>query len=78
MNRKCAFIAFIALVILSVHCQYEQSPCPGLFSYQSDRNSVFGHITLKPSGGPVRTVNLRANFTVAARLSTVSMHLTPN
>ncbi|KOB65211.1 Uncharacterized protein OBRU01_23054 [Operophtera brumata] len=54
MKHKCAFIVFV-LVILSVYGQYEQSPCPGLFSYRSDGDSVFGHITLKPSGGPVRT-----------------------
>lgn len=72
MKRDYFSVIFGLGLVLSVNCQYGQSPCPEIFSYQSDGNSVFGYISVKPSGISVSSLLLRANFTVAAQLPTVS------
>lgn len=80
-NMKCVFYIFIVLAI-KVDCQVyiietedSESPCPRVFEYQRQGNTVYGYVTLKSIGGPVRTVNLKVNFTVAARLPSVSINL---
>lgn len=82
MKRKliCGFYncMVLSLVLLKVDCQYEQtpqSPCPALFVYQMDGNTVHGYITLKFSGEILSNLHLRVNFTVAARLASVSMKI---
>lgn len=49
-----------------------QSPCPGTFDYQRDGYYMYGVITIQPNG-PVSYVNVKANFTIATRLPTVSI-----
>ncbi|XP_052738764.1 serine protease gd-like isoform X1 [Bicyclus anynana] len=62
-----AFFSFVSIGFLSVCGQYFQSPCPDYFDYRSDGNGVFGAIKLQPFG-PVSTLLVKANFTIAARL----------
>ncbi|XP_063368745.1 serine protease gd-like [Cydia amplana] len=52
---------------LPVISQYVDSPCPGTFEYQSDGDGVYGVIHLQPHG-PVSTIRVVVNFTIAARL----------
>lgn len=61
----------VLINILVVYGQYVQSPCPQYFDYKSDSNGVYGEINLQPFG-EVSTLLLRANFTIGARLSSVS------
>lgn len=70
IKRSC-FVFFIKVFIL-VSGQYVQSPCPGIFDYQSDGSNIYGVIRLK-STGPVSSVSLRINFTVATKLFSVSV-----
>ncbi|XP_045771149.1 serine protease gd-like isoform X1 [Maniola jurtina] len=63
-----AFFTFVSLGFLSVCGQYFQSPCPDYFDYRSDNNGVHGVIKLQPFG-PVSTLLVKANFTVATRLT---------
>ncbi|VVC95301.1 unnamed protein product [Leptidea sinapis] len=46
---------------------YVESPCPQLFEYKSDNRGSYGAIRLQLSG-PVTSIVLRTNFTIAARL----------
>lgn len=56
------------LVFLCVSGQ-AQSPCPETFNYQDDGEQMHGVINIQPNG-PVSHVQLKANFTIAARLPT--------
>lgn len=72
MRRILSYSVFcITLLLLTVDSQYI-SPCPNLFSYQSDGNGVYGLIHLEHTGGPVSTLQVRANFTITAQLLSVS------
>lgn len=68
--------AFFSAVLLGFVCvcgqYYVQSPCPDYFDYNSDRNGVYGLIKLVPSGFFPQLL-LKANFTIAARLPSVSI-----
>nr|XP_034827617.1 serine protease gd-like isoform X2 [Maniola hyperantus] len=63
-----AFFTFVSLGFLSVCGQYFRSPCPDYFDYRSDNNGVHGVIKLQPFG-PVSTLLVKANFTIATRLA---------
>lgn len=49
-----------------------QSPCPDIFEYKNDDNGVYGLITLRPDGRK-STITVRTNFTITAKLSSVSI-----
>ncbi|KAG6449751.1 hypothetical protein O3G_MSEX006202 [Manduca sexta] len=67
MKRTCVSVVILGLFILFADSQYAQSPCPSVFEYQADGPEVFGVVRLK-SNGPVSSVHLRINFTVATHL----------
>lgn len=70
------YSAFVFLVLgpILIKGQYVESPCPNIFSYESDGGDMYGVIHVK-STGPVSSILIRANFTIAARLLTVSLPL---
>lgn len=67
MNRLCVVVLGLFEFLVS-----GQSPCPGVFDYQNNGGNVFGVIRLQPNG-PVNTLTTRVNFTIAARLPSVSI-----
>ncbi|XP_050667416.1 serine protease gd-like [Leptidea sinapis] len=62
------YIFLVISQLLLVDGQYYvESPCPQLFEYKSDNRGSYGAIRLQLSG-PVTSIVLRTNFTIAARL----------
>lgn len=70
MKHLCLVVVFGIFESL-VNGQNLQSPCPGVFEYQMDRDNLFGLIRI-PSDGPVTVVTTQANFTVPKKLNSVS------
>lgn len=70
-----AFCVFLVLGPILITGQYVESPCPNIFEYKNDGGGIYGLIHLR-STGPVSSVFIRANFTIAARLLTVSVSKT--
>lgn len=69
--KQLRCIVVLAFFKFLVNGQFVQTPCPGVFEYQADRDNVFGMIRI-PSDGPVTVVTTQANFTVAKKLTSVS------
>ncbi|XP_073948148.1 serine protease gd-like isoform X2 [Choristoneura fumiferana] len=68
----CRLFYSVLLVLGYLNClpvtsQYVDSPCPGTFEYKSDGSGIYGLIHLQPNG-PITSIHIIANFTIAARL----------
>lgn len=57
-----AFCVFLVLGPILIKGQ--ESPCPNIFEYRYDGGGTYGVIHLQ-SNGPVSSVFIRANFTIA-------------
>lgn len=71
LKNMLSICAILVLGLNAVTSQNEQSPCPGIFEYRRDYTGIIGVIHLR-SNGPVSSVRVVANFTVASRLPNVS------
>lgn len=74
--NMCRIFYSVLLVLGYLNClpvtsQYVESPCPGTFEYKSDGSGIYGLIHLQPNG-PITSIHIIANFTIAARLYSVS------
>ncbi|XP_026313491.1 serine protease gd-like [Hyposmocoma kahamanoa] len=61
-----AFIFLVLPILIKAH--HLTSPCPSIFEYKRDNSGLHGKIHLRNSG-IVSNVLIRANFTIATRLS---------
>ncbi|GBP00590.1 hypothetical protein EVAR_76882_1 [Eumeta japonica] len=75
-DLKLFFFILELFVPVSVYCQYGQSPCPDIFEYRTDGDSIYGWIELRSTSfTPVSVITLMVDFTVATRLSSLVMKL---
>lgn len=67
------YSAFVFLVLgrVLIKAHHLTSPCPNLFEYKRDSGGLHGTIHLRNTG-KVSTVFIKAHFTIATRLPTVS------
>ncbi|CAB3222120.1 unnamed protein product [Arctia plantaginis] len=63
----CCFVLVLVLKFSLVCSQYVQSPCPGIFDYESDDTGIYGRIVVRP-GTPVSQLVVQINFTVTVQL----------
>lgn len=68
------YSAFVLIVLgpILIKGHYSKSPCPSVFQYKSDGAGTHGVIHIEPTG-PTSSIVVRANYTIATRLLTVSV-----